>query len=73
MRIYVNEMYASDEWMVNSLKNLRERLMKRHNLKSLTFSYTLSEKTGDNFASLKETPESKALIEDLEKYTRPNI
>lgn len=73
MRIYVNEMYASDEWMVNSLNNLRNRLMKRYNLKSLTFSYTLNSASGKNFSVLKEDHQSIALIDDLERLTNPNI
>ena len=73
MRIYVNEMYASDEWMVNSLNNLRNRLMKRYNLKSLTFSYTLPSASGKNFSVLKEDHQSIDLIDDLERLTNPNI
>lgn len=41
MRVYLYEEYACDEWVSGCLKNNRKSLMKKHNLKSLSFSYSL--------------------------------
>lgn len=41
MRVYLYEEYAGDDWIVNALKGHKKSLMSKHNLKSLSFSYSL--------------------------------
>ncbi len=69
MRIYVREEYHCDEWVFETLKLNRAMLMKKYNLKSLTFSYSMTNATDPNFNVKVKTEISEQLIADLEKLT----
>lgn len=70
MRIYVREEYFCDEWVFNTLKNKRASLMKKYGLKSLTYSYTMTNVDAPNFSVKVECDVSKKLIADLELLTK---
>lgn len=69
MRVYLYEFYACDEWVRESLKNNRKAIMKKHGLKSLTFSYSLSDKEPE-MKTLKEDELSLAVLETIRQILK---
>lgn len=66
MRIYLYEFYACDEWVSGTLKKNRKRLMEKHGLESLTFSYTLADQSDD--VQVKDSSEkSQAVVADIKQ------
>lgn len=66
MRVYLHEYYACDEWVSGCLKNHRKSLMKIHNLKSLSFSYSLP-LSGPEILIKEDSELAKAVKESIVK------
>lgn len=67
MRVYLYENYACDEWVTGCLKNHRKSLVKKHGLKSLSFSYSLPSNGGVEIMIKEDSEVAKALKESIKK------